>query len=149
LISALDTNVLVYATDPSAGARQLRALDLLDRAIVSGQSILLLQVLTEFCSVAMRKLRTPVPNIAALVDGWRSVLAVRAPVDEDLAAALDIVTKHRLAFWDAMLWATARRAGVQYLLSEDFQDGRQLAGLQFVNPFNSANDSLIDRILPP
>jgi hypothetical protein len=33
------------------------------------------------------------------------------------------VTKHQLAFWDAMLWASVQRAGTRHLLSEDFQDG--------------------------
>jgi predicted nucleic acid-binding protein len=51
--STLDTNVLVYAADPAAGAHQARALDLLRRSMLSGDSVLLLQALTEFCSVAM------------------------------------------------------------------------------------------------
>jgi hypothetical protein len=44
------------------------------------------------------------------------------------------VKKHRLAFWDAMLWAAAQRAGVR--------------GVRFVNPFEPANDRLVDEILP-
>ena len=40
-----------------------------------------------------------------------------------LMTALEAVPTHRLAFWDAMLWASAQRAGVRRLLTEDFQDG--------------------------
>ena len=69
--------------------------------------------------------------------------------DDDLSAALDAVKKHRLAFWDAMLWAAAQRAGVRHLLTEDLQDGFEFAGVSFVNPFEAANDRLIDEILPP
>ena len=69
--------------------------------------------------------------------------------DDDLSAALDAVKKHRLAFWDAMLWAAAQRAGVRHLVTEDLQDGFELAGVRFVNPFDAANDPLIDEILPP
>ncbi|MEJ0071427.1 MAG: hypothetical protein WDO24_24820 [Pseudomonadota bacterium] len=34
------------------------------------------------------------------------------------------------------------------LISEDFQDGRTLDGVRFVNPFNPTNDELVDTILP-
>jgi predicted nucleic acid-binding protein len=47
-----------------------------------------------------------------------------------------------------MLWASAQRAGVRHLLSEDFQDGVELEGVVFVNPFEPSNDELIDQILP-
>jgi predicted nucleic acid-binding protein len=54
------------------------------------------------------------------------------------------VKKYRLAFWDAMLWAAAQRAGVRHLLTEDVQDGFELAGVRFINPFKAAERS-IDR----
>ncbi len=64
---------------------------------------------------------------------------------EDLDAAMRAVFDHRFAFWDAMLWATVRRAGVRVLITEDFQDGRVLEGVRFINPFVRANDALIER----
>jgi predicted nucleic acid-binding protein len=54
-----------------------------------------------------------------------------------------------LAFWDATLWAAAQRAGVRHLVTEDLQDSFELAGVRFVNPFDAANNRLIDEILPP
>ena len=48
-----------------------------------------------------------------------------------------------------MLWASAQRAGVKYLLTEDFQDGFVLRGVTFVNPFNQENDQLIDELMLP
>ena len=41
------------------------------------------------------------------------------------------------------------RAGIDYLLSEDMQDGRRFGELTIVNPFRTENTALIDRILPP
>ncbi len=61
----------------------------------------------------------------------------------------DAVKPHRLAFWDAMLWVGARRAGVRHLLTEDLQDGFALRGVSFVNPFRRENDRLIEELLPP
>jgi predicted nucleic acid-binding protein len=75
------------------------------------------------------------------------VLPVQGIEDGDLSAALGAVKTHRLAFWDAMLWAAAQRAGVRYLLSEDLQDGFELDSVKFVNPFEPANARY--EILPP
>jgi|SRR5262245_2259484 len=54
-----------------------------------------------------------------------------------------------LPFWDAMLWASAQRAGVRCLLAEDLQDGFILQSVRFVNPFKRVNDRLINEVLPP
>jgi hypothetical protein len=45
-----------------------------------------------------------------------------------------------------MLWAATQRAGVRHLVTE-VQDGFELAGVRFVNPFDAANNRLIDEIL--
>jgi predicted nucleic acid-binding protein len=47
-----------------------------------------------------------------------------------------------------MIWATADRIGVQYLLSEDLQDGRERGGVTFVDPFEGWNEALLAEILP-
>jgi predicted nucleic acid-binding protein len=36
-----------------------------------------------------------------------------------------------------------------YLMTEDLQDGRLLDGVRFVNPFDSANNGIVDAALPP
>jgi predicted nucleic acid-binding protein len=67
----------------------------------------------------------------------------------DLDDAMGAVVDHRMSFWDAMLWATARRAGCEVIFSEDMQDGRNLDGVRFVDPFKPENRQLVDLILPP
>ena len=99
--------------------------------------------------MAIRKAGIEVDEVRTIIDAWRGVLPVQGTEDDDLSAALDAVKKHRLAFWDAMLWAAAQRAGVRHLLTEDLQDGFALAGVRFVNPFDARNNRLIDEILPP
>jgi predicted nucleic acid-binding protein len=148
MIVSFDTNVLLYATAPSSAPKKNRAHDVIARGIRAGESVLLLQTLAEFSSVAISKAGIPVEAVRGTVDAWRAVLPVRPAENDDLPAALDAVKAHRLAFWDAMLWATARRVGVRHLLTEDLQDGFELGGVTFLNPFEPANDSWIDRILP-
>jgi predicted nucleic acid-binding protein len=145
---SFDTNVLVYATAARADARVSRAQDLLARAMRATTSILLLQSLAEFSNVAIRKARIPANAVKTTIEAWRAVLPVQSADDSDLVLALEAVRAHRLPFWDAMLWASARRAGVRHMLSEDFQDGFALQGVTFINPFNPENNPLIDRLLP-
>jgi predicted nucleic acid-binding protein len=146
---SFDTNVLVYATASISDVRVIRARDLIARAMRASSSVLLLQTLAEFSNVAIRKARIPIKDIRRTIDAWRAVLPVQAAADSDLSAALEAVRAHRLAFWDAMLWASAQRAGVRHLLTEDLQDGFALRGVTFINPFKPENDQLIDKVLPP
>ena len=83
----------------------------------TGWSILLLQMLAQFSSVAIRKAGIGVDEVRTTIDAWRAVLPVQGTEDDDLSAALDAVKKHRLAFWDAMSWAAAQRAGVRHLVT--------------------------------
>jgi predicted nucleic acid-binding protein len=147
-VISFDTNILVYATASVSDDRVSRARDLLARAMQAATSILLLQTLAEFCNVAIRKSRIPTKDIRATIEAWRAVLPIQAADESDLLLALEAVRAHRLAFWDAMLWASAQRAGIRHILTEDFQDGFVLQDVRFVNPFNPEHNQLIDTLLP-
>src|SRR4051794_20939347 len=111
-----DSNVLVYATvPPSSVSKRDRARAIISRAVRAGTGVILLQALTEFSNVAHRKLRISPTVIQRRVDAWSSVAPVHAAALGDVAAALEVVRDHAFQFWDALLWATARRVGVRYL----------------------------------
>ena len=148
MIVSFDTNILVYATARTASLKTSRSRDVIYRGMHAGSAVLLLQTLAEFSNVTIRKVGIPVDGVRTTIDAWRAVLPVQAAEDGDLLAALAAVKGSRLAFWDAMLWATAHRVGVRHQLTEDFQDGFPLDGVRFVNPFESVNDGLIEQILP-
>jgi predicted nucleic acid-binding protein len=145
---SFDTNILIYATAASADEKASRARELLTRAIRATNSILLLQSLTEFSNVAIRKAGIPIQAVQRIVQAWCAVLPIQAANDGDLFTALEAVRAHRLAFWDAMLWASAQRAGVRHMLTEDFQDGFALQEVTFINPFKRENERLIEKLLP-
>jgi predicted nucleic acid-binding protein len=141
-----DSNVLIYAVSRS-DPRHTLATELIDRA-ARGDCRQTLQSLAECFNVLSRKYRMPAAQARGWVQSFQSLFAVTAADESDLAVAVIAVEQHGLSFWDAMLWATARRAGCRVLLSEDFQDGRDLGGILFVNPFDSANRKLLDLALP-
>jgi len=145
---SFDTNVLIYATAADADERASRARDLLARAMRAGNGVLLLQSLTEFSNVAIRKAGIAVETVQRILQAWCAVIPIQAADESDLFTALEAVRAHRLAFWDAMLWASAQRAGVRHMLTEDFQNGFVLQDVTFINPFTRENDQLIDKVLP-
>jgi predicted nucleic acid-binding protein len=149
VICTFDTNVLIYAIVEPPEPRGDRARELILRGTHRDTAILLLQALAEFSTVAMRKYGLIPSDVQSRVDAFRRSIPVEAAAERDLPAALNLVRDHRMAFWDALMCATASRAGLDYLLSEDMQDGRRFGALTIVNPFRPENAALIDRILPP
>jgi predicted nucleic acid-binding protein len=141
-----DSNVLIYAVSRS-DPRHVTATELLDRA-ARGDCRQTLQSLAECFSVLSRKYQMPATEARRWVEYHRRLFPIVAADESDLVAAMRAVEDHRLAFWDAMLWATARRAGCRMLFSEDLQDGRRLGDVLFVNPFDPANRKLVDLALP-
>jgi len=131
MMVSFDINILGYAMVSIPLPKTDRARDLLVGGMRTGSCILLLQTLVEFSSVPIRKAGIGVDEVRTTIDAWRAVLPVQDTEDDDLSAALDAVKKNRLAFWDAMLWAAAQRAGVRHLVTEDLQDGFELAGVRF------------------
>ena len=57
------------------------------------------------------------------------------------------LTRYRLSWWDAHLWAYAEAHGIPEILSEDFQHGRHYGRVRVVNPFLVAADAVHE--LPP
>ena len=144
---SFDTNILVYAADLRAGPKHRPAVELMHRAR-GRDCVLCLQSLAEFFHAVTRKGVMTANEAQRLIDEWRAVFPVRAASEQNLAEAMKAHRRHGFPFWDAMLWATAHEAGCRILLSEDFQDGRVVGGLRFVDPFRAANRALLDAALP-
>jgi predicted nucleic acid-binding protein len=41
----------------------------------------------------------------------------------------------RISFWDALICASALKAGAEVILSEDMNTGQKVAGIRIENPF--------------
>lgn len=141
-----DTNVLVYAVDRDAGDRHRIALDLVRRA--RGKDfVITLQALAELFRALTGKGKAAPAQAAAIVHAWRDVAPVFAADDMCLVDAMDAVADHSWSFRDAMMWATAKRAGCRLLISEDGQDGRALGGVTIINPFLATPSPLLAQVL--
>ena len=130
----LDANVLVYAAVADDPERHRVAHALMKRA-VAADCVLIVQALAEFFAASTRKAKLSANRASSLVESWLELFPCHGATSSTLQRALQTRAMHRFSFWDAMLWAAARDAGCRYLLSENFQAGRTLEGVTFVNPF--------------
>lgn len=137
-----DTNVLVYAYDPTDGGKRERAITVLEALGTRHLGALSVQILGEFFVAVTQKIPSPLSRAVA----ERSVTNyVRSWVVYDLTELVVLeavrgVRRHRLAYWDSLIWATAKLNGVPNVLSEDFTDGALLEGVRFLNPFAETFD---------
>jgi predicted nucleic acid-binding protein len=145
---SVDTNILLYSFDFDAPAKRTRAKELVNEIVARGDSPIALQVLAEFHAVSRRK-RIAIQDTLNFISYLRDFCEVVALNEQAFDAAVRALIEHQLPVWDAMLWATLDQAGCRTLLTEDFQDGRTLGGVTFLNPFNSENDAAIARLLQP
>jgi predicted nucleic acid-binding protein len=131
----VDTNILVYAHDRSTGEKHLRARVLIDQLWDSGRGVLSTQVLQEFCYNIRRKAANPLP-----VDEVRLLLRdyatweVVTNTSSSILGALDIETRYKTSFWDALILQAAESCGAAILYSEDLGKGQRYGSVRVVNP---------------
>lgn len=141
-----DTNILVYAIDVDGGERHRIALKLVQQAR-GKDCVITLQALAELFRTLTGKGKLDPAKAIEVVQMWRDAATVVAADDICLIDAMDAVADHGWSFWDAMMWATAKRAGCRVLISEDGQDGRTLGGVTIVNPFSKMPSALLTEVL--
>jgi predicted nucleic acid-binding protein len=131
----VDTNILVYAHDRSAGVKHQRAQMLLEQLWDSGQGVLSTQVLQELCVNLRRKASQPLPveEVRQLIRDY-STWEIVTNTAESVLQALDIEMRYKTSFWDALIFQAAESSGASILYSEDLATGQRYGAIQVVNP---------------
>ncbi len=134
--SFVDTNILVYGNDRSAGPKHEIARDLLESLWNAGAGVLSTQVLQEFCVTIRKHTTKPMPGeeIASLVRDYQSWEVV-VNTAESVIDALDIEARYQISFWDALILQAAEHAGAKLLYSEDLSHSQIYGSVRVVNPF--------------
>jgi predicted nucleic acid-binding protein len=132
--SFFDTNILVYADDKAAPAKQRRAIELVAEHRLAGSGVVSLQVLQEYFVTVTRKLHLDA-RIARRKVELLAEFDVVVPEIADVLAAIDFHRLHTISFWDALILRSAKQAGCRVLLSEDMQSAREIDGIRIENPF--------------
>jgi predicted nucleic acid-binding protein len=132
----IDTNILVYAHDNSAGQKQDLAQELIKELWESRAGCLSIQVLQEFYVGVTMKVPDPLlPEAAAVIINDLTSWRVHRPDGDDLLAAIDKQIRYRISFWDSMVIQSAQSLGCEILFSENFNAEQRYDGVLVVNPF--------------
>lgn len=134
-VEFLDSNILVYAYDPSDPRKQKIAQGLILRAL-AGEAVASSQVLGEFASTLLHKL-TPRAKPTDLI----SVLEVLGPINlipldgDVILRAVKAHAQYGLHYYDGLIVATAERGGCNKIWSEDLNANQEYFGVKVENPF--------------
>ena len=131
----VDTNILVYAYDLDAGRKRQMAAGLLQELWEAETGAVSTQVLQEFYVSATHKIARPLLKREA-----REIVSAYAPWSvvvtyTEIMDAFHIEDNAGIHFWDALIVASARRAGAARILTEDLNAGQIIAGIRIENPF--------------
>ena len=132
----LDSNILVYAYDRDQPQKQALAQTLLISGIENETSVESAQVLSEFFTVATR--RIPAPFSIDQAEEIINLVGTLPVVELDFSLVCRAISTHRqygISYWDSLIVAAAERARCSRIISEDMNTGQSYHGIVAVNPF--------------
>jgi predicted nucleic acid-binding protein len=132
----VDTNILIYAHDTSAGEKHLRAKAVVEELWRDRSGVVSTQVLQELCVNLRRKAGRPL-DVKATRDIVADYLTWQVIVNggESILEALDLEARYQISFWDALVLQAAQTSHAEILYSEDLSNGQQYGPVRVVNPF--------------
>ena len=133
----LDTNIIVYANDRSAGEKRVRCIEIVSGLMRSRQGVVSIQVLQEYACTAIQKLKQLNEVVLRQIRLLESMCVVQ-PDAQLVIRAVEIQCRSQISFWDASIVAAAEKAACRMILSEDLNAGQYYAGIPVQNPLDPA-----------
>jgi predicted nucleic acid-binding protein len=134
----VDTNILMYAHDASAGAKHERAKALVEQLWRDRTGVVSTQVLQELAVNLRRSAGRPLEGeatreIVADYLAWQVIVNS----GESILEALDIEARFQISIWDALVVQAAQASGAEVLYSEDLSDGQTYGAVRVINPLRA------------
>jgi predicted nucleic acid-binding protein len=131
----VDTNILMYAHDTSAGEKHERAKALVEELWRDRRGVVSTQVLQELTVNLRKKVRRPLDakatrDIVADYLTWQVIVHS----GESILEAIDLEARYQISFWDALVVHAAHVSGAEVLYSEDLSNGQVYGSVRVVNP---------------
>jgi len=128
----LDTNIFVYLYSEDEPEKQSVAFNIIDRV----KCIASTQVLNEFCSVCLRKLKMPSNEVLLSIKEITENCEICKIDIETIQNAVLLNKKYGYTFYDCLVLSSAIENGCNYLYSEDMHNNQLIEGkLKIINPF--------------
>lgn len=143
----IDANILFYALDDRADEKREVARALL-RAVLQNRCPIAVQTLGETYNAMSKRRPALTAEVKAILSHLTSIIEVVTADPADFLEAMRLREKRQVQFWDAMLWATAKRHRCTTILTEDLHDRPVSEGMRYLNPFESPSDPDLPLFLP-
>jgi predicted nucleic acid-binding protein len=131
----VDTNILIYAYDSTAGDKQHQAIELIARLAEDDAAAISTQVLIEFYSAIGKKFRDRDIDPDSLTQNWIRWMKVHRLDVTDIFRAAGLQRKFQISWFDALILNSALELGCSTLWTEDFNHGQRYSSLTVRNPF--------------
>jgi len=133
----VDSNVFLYVFDQTSPTKSAQAEVWLGWLWENACGALSWQVIQEFYWNAIRKHRASPENARSYVKlmfEWKPPDVTIGMIER----AWNWTDQAQISFWDGLIVAAAERTRCRFLLSEDFQTGREFGSVTVVNPFKTS-----------
>ena len=131
----VDTNILIYALDPTDPVKRQVSADLLKTTIASRSLTLSPQSLNETYRVLVQRRRLMPVSAARTYIRTLAPWAI-APLDaKTTERAFTVEDETGCGWWDCLMLAAALQSECRLFVSEELQNGRNVAGMRIANPF--------------
>jgi len=132
----VDTHILVYAHDISAGQKHDKARRLVQSLWERRAGCLNVQVLQEFYVIVTQKVAIPLtPPAASQIIADLATWSVHRPGVADVLDAIRVQDRYQISFWDAMIIVSAMQLDCATIWSEDMNPGQVYDSVKVLNPF--------------
>jgi predicted nucleic acid-binding protein len=132
----VDTHILVYAYDRTAGSKFERSRELLEKLWDAGEGVVSTQVLEEFYVTVTAKIPNRLkPREARQIISDLGTWTVAVLEIRDILAGSEMAERYRLSFWDGLILAAAHKEEATTLWSEDLKHGEKYGEVTAYNPF--------------
>lgn len=142
----IDSNILVYALDSGTPEKHVVASDIMLRSVAL-DAVLTSQAIGEYLNVIRRKFPDHLDAALGQARRWNILFPVGPTSANHILMGAAFALRHRLQFWDSVIWQVARGMHAVLFLSEVLQDGLSVDGMTVLNPFNPANADRLAELL--
>ncbi len=134
----VDTNILMYAHDASAGKKHERAKALVEQLWRDRTGVVSTQVLQELSVNLRQRVRRPLDpratrDIVADYLTWQVIVNS----GQSILEAIELELRYQIPFWDALVVQAAQASGAETLYSEDLSDRQTYGSVRVVNPLRA------------
>lgn len=134
----VDTNILVYAYDVSAGKKHEIAKELLKELWDTRRGCLSTQVLQEFYVTITKKVKKPLSSSqASQIISDLGVWKLDTPDVGDILEAIKISQRYMISFWDSLIICSAINLNCDIIWSEDLNSEQYFDKVKVINPFKT------------